>query len=285
MLQHFVENPIISHFHSETQPQLYYMGKILPEISTYPRILHSHPDHVEISIIYSGTSEYLIGNQRQLIEPGDVIVYNAGVVHDELSSAETQIGSYFFAVGNLTLPHLPPNALISSGINPVFHIKQDFGTIQTLCEAMLAHFEQKKSVWSPRIVHYETMALLEIIWQVIHEEQQMQILHPQDHVGQRIVAYIDAHYREPLTMKQLSEALHLSESYISHVFREMIGCPPMQYILRKKIGEAQTLLISTEDSISHIAQTVGFDSQSHFNKRFRSYVGISPGQFRKNYKN
>lgn len=285
MLQHFVENPIISHFHSETQPQLYYMGKILPEISTYPRILHSHPDHVEISIIYSGTSEYLIGNQRQLIEPGDVIVYNAGVVHDELSSAETQIGSYFFAVGNLSLPHLPPNALISSGINPVFHIKQDFGTIQTLCEAMLAHFEQKKSVWSPRIVHYETMALLEIIWQVIHEEQQMQIPHPQDHVGQRIVAYIDAHYREPLTMKQLSEALHLSESYISHVFREMIGCPPMQYILRKKIGEAQTLLISTEDSISHIAQTVGFDSQSHFNKRFRSYVGISPGQFRKNYKN
>lgn len=284
MLQHFVENPIISHFHSETQPQLYYMGKILPEISTYPRILHSHPDHVEISIIYSGTSEYLIGNQRQLIEPGDVIVYNAGVVHDELSSAETQIGSYFFAVGNLSLPHLPPNALISSGVNPVFHIKQDFGTIQTLCEAMLAHFEQK-SVWSPRIVHYETMALLEIIWQVIHEEQQMQIPHPQDHVGQRIVAYIDEHYREPLTMKQLSEALHLSESYISHVFREMIGCPPMQYILRKKIGEAQTLLISTEDSISRIAQTVGFDSQSHFNKRFRSYVGISPGQFRKNYKN
>ncbi len=93
MLQHFVENPIISHFHSETQPQLYYMGKILPEISTYPRILHSHPDHVEISIIYSGTSEYFIGSQRQLIAPDDVIVYDAGVVHDEVSGPDNEIGS------------------------------------------------------------------------------------------------------------------------------------------------------------------------------------------------
>ncbi|MCI9101301.1 MAG: helix-turn-helix transcriptional regulator [Lachnospiraceae bacterium] len=51
------------------------------------------------------------------------------------------------------------------------------------------------------------------------------------------------------------------------------------------MGEAQTLLISTEHSITKIAQMVGYDSQSHFNQRFRQYVGISPGKFRKNYKN
>ena len=95
---------------------------------------------------------------------------------------------------------------------------------------------------------------------------------------------MNAHYRERLTVQQMSRDLHLSESYISHVFREMLGCPPMQYILRKRIGEAQTLLISTDYPISRIAQMVGFDSQSHFNKRFRAYVGIAPGQFRKNYK-
>ena len=119
MLQHFVQESVCSHIPSETQPQLYYMGKIRPEISAYPRILHSHAEHVEISIIYSGTSEYLIGDRRQVIRPGDIIVYNAGVVHDELSNAETQIGSYFFAVGNLSLPHLPHNALIYRDNTPV----------------------------------------------------------------------------------------------------------------------------------------------------------------------
>ena len=283
MLQHFMEEEISPLFSSKTRPQLYYMGKVLPEISSYPRIMHSHAGHVEISIIYSGTSRYLIGDRRQLIQPGDIIIYNSGVVHDELSSEDAQIGNYFFAVGNLEVPQLRPNALTADDVNPVFHIREGFDSIKALCETMLTHFEHP-SVWSPHIVHYETQALLEIIWRVIHAEQETQEPHPNYFLGRKIKAYIDAHYREPLTMRQISEALGMSESYISHVFKDMLGCPPMQYALRKKIGEAQTLLISTDYSITQIAQIVGFDAQSHFNKRFSSYVGISPGQFRKNYR-
>lgn len=283
MLQHFMKKQVSPIFYSEHLPQLYYMGKVLPEISSYPRILHSHAEHVEISIIYSGTSEYLIGDKRQLIRPGDIIIYNAGVVHDELSSANAQIGNYFFAVGNLQIPHLCANALIPANINPVFHIPQGFDDVICLCEIMLSHFEHP-SAWSQYMIHYETQALLEIIWRVIHTEQRPQEPHPNYYLGYKIQNYIDTHYLEPLTMKQISTALGMSESYISHVFKDMLGYPPMQYALRKKIGEAQTLLISTDYSISQIAQMVGFDAQSHFNKLFSKYVGISPGQFRKNYR-
>lgn len=283
MLQHFMKKQVSPIFYSEHLPQLYYMGKVLPEISSYPRILHSHADHVEISIIYSGTSEYLIGDQRQLIRPGDVIIYNAGVIHDELSSENAQIGNYFFAVGDLQVPRLPANALIPDNVNPVFHIQQDFDEIKSLSETMLSHFEHP-SVWSPYIIRCETQALLEIIWRVIHAEQRTQEPHPNFYLGYKIKNYIDLHYLEPLTMKQVSSALGMSESYISHVFKDMLGYPPMQYALRKKIGEAQTLLISTDYPISQIAQMVGFDAQSHFNKLFSKYVGISPGQFRKNYR-
>lgn len=283
MLQHFMKKQVSPIFYSEHLPQLYYMEKVLPEISSYPRILHSHADHVEISIIYSGTSEYLIGDQRQLIRPGDVIIYNAGVIHDELSSENAQIGNYFFAVGDLQVPRLPANALIPDNVNPVFHIQQDFDEIKSLSETMLSHFEHP-SVWSPYIIHCEAQALLEIIWRVIHAEQRTQEPHPNFYLGYKIKNYIDLHYLEPLTMKQVSSALGMSESYISHVFKDMLGYPPMQYALRKKIGEAQTLLISTDYPISQIAQMVGFDAQSHFNKLFSKYVGISPGQFRKNYR-
>ena len=283
MLQHFMKTQVSPCFCSEHPPQLFYMGKVLPEISSYPRILHSHAEHVEISIIYSGTSEYLIGDQRQLIRPGDVIIYNAGVVHDELSNANAQIGNYFFAIGNLQMPHLRANALIPDNVNPVFHIQQDFEEIKLLSETMLSHFEHQ-SVWSQYMIHYETQALLEIIWRVIHTEQRPHEPPPNYYLGYKIQNYIDTHYLEPLTMKQISAALGMSESYISHVFKDMLGCPPMQYALRKKIGEAQTLLISTDYPISQIAQMVGFDAQSHFNKLFSKYVGISPGQFRKNYR-
>lgn len=129
MIQHFMEDEVTVGFVSSTRPQLYYMGKILPEISTYPRIMHSHANHVEISIIYSGTSEYLIRDQKQIIQPGDIIIYNSNIVHDELSGAHAQIGSYFFAIGNIQLPSLRSNALIPDDANPVIHIKHDFSVL------------------------------------------------------------------------------------------------------------------------------------------------------------
>lgn len=284
MIQHFMEEQITPLFCSKTRPQLYYMGKILPELSSYPRIMHSHPGHVEIVIIYKGTSEYLIRDRKQTIRPGDVIIYNSGTVHDELSSAESQIGSYFFAIGNLQLPGLRPNALLPDEENPVFHIREDFARIIELCEGMLHNLEGV-SEWSKYITHFSAQALLEIIWRVIHlGDKEAPAGHASYSIGRKVKEYIDAHYCEAISMKTICADLHLSESYVSHVFKDMLGYSPMQYTLRRKIGEAQTLLISTDHSVAQIAQMVGFSAQSHFNQRFVKYVGISPSKFRKNYR-
>jgi AraC-like DNA-binding protein len=284
MVQHFIRETTSPTFRSETQPKLYYLGNITPQISSYPRILHSHAEHVEISIIYSGQSEYLIRDKKQLIRPGDILIYNSQIVHDELSDQNNQIGSYFFAVGEIQVPGLRPNALIPDEANPVFHVQSDFDRILQFCQEMLrdATYPDK---WSECMTVFRTQTLLEIIWRVIHAEQPAEPVQSQYIEGQNIKTYIDRHFCEPLTLRTISEALGLSESYVSHAFKNMLGYSPMQYVLRRKIGEAQTLLISTDYSITRIAQMVGYDSQSHFNQRFSRYVGISPSRFRKNYQN
>lgn len=260
------------------------MGKITPEISTYPGIMHSHQNHVEISIIYSGKSEYLIRDRKQVIEKGDIIIYNSGIVHDELSGSQAQIGSYFFAVGNLHLPGLRENALIPDQDSPVFHVDRDFGRIIRLCEDMLGGLEDS-SAWAPYITYFSVQTLLEIIWRIVRTTRATQEVRQSDYAGRKIKAYIDENYREILSLKTICTELGMSESYVSHVFKDMLGYSPMQYVLRRKIGEAQTLLISTDYPITKIAQIVGYDSQSHFNQRFSKYVGISPRRFRLNYKN
>ena len=282
MVQYFIKDNIAPAFPSETCPELHYMGNITPEISSYPRVMHSHSNHVEISIIYSGQSEYWIHNTRQLIRPGDILIYNSNTVHDELSGEGMQIGSYFFAAGNIQIPGLRPNALIPDDVNPVFHVTEDFDRILRLCQDML-HTQDAPGRWSPYIAHFSMCALLEIIWRIV-SDQPSSFPPPEPHYMGRIIKdYIDQHYREPLTLGRLCDELHLSASYISHECKELLGYSPMQYILRRKIGEAQTLLISTNYSITQIAQMVGYDSQSHFDQRFSKYVGISPSQFRRNY--
>ena len=70
---------------------------------------------------------------------------------------------------------------------------------------------------------------------------------------------------------------------LSHVFKQMSGYSPVQYLLRRRIGEAQTLLITTDLSITRIAEMVGYDTQSYFNLQFTKNVGMPPNKFRQNY--
>ena len=206
------------------------------------------------------------------------------MAHDELSGPDTQIGSYFFAISNLEIQGLRPNALVADDVLPVFHVGQDFHTLLELCETMLKQLEQPGE-WTKYLLHFETQALLEIVWRSIYHGRKPQGSKSQYYLGQRIKEYIDEHYREPISIKDICRDLGLSESYVSHTFKDMLGYSPMQYALRCKIGEAQTLLISTDYSITEIARMVGFDAQSHFNQRFIKYVGISPSKFQHNYRN
>ena len=97
-------------------------------------------------------------------------------------------------------------------------------------------------------------------------------------LGRRIKEYIDKHYMEPITLQSMGEALHISPYYLSHVFKQMSGYSPVQYLLRRRIGEAQTLLITTDLSITHIAEMVGYDTQSYFNLQFTKKCGYVAGQ-------
>ena len=58
---------------------------------------------------------------------------------------------------------------------------------------------------------------------------------------------------------------------------------PLQYVLRRRIGEAQTLLITTDLPVTRIAAQVGYDNPSHFNAQFAKAVGMAPRTFRREY--
>ena len=111
-VQCFVEKQIEPIFTGENQPKLLYVSEIRPDASAHPRVMHAHEDAVELILICSGSSEYLIHDKKTVIEAGDLLVYNAGVVHDEVSGPDMEVGSYCVGVGGLHMPGLRPNALI-----------------------------------------------------------------------------------------------------------------------------------------------------------------------------
>ena len=284
MIQCFVKKEYEPPFGLTRAPRLFSVSRTDAEASAHPRVMHAHADAVELILICSGSSEYLIHDKKVVIKAGDLLVYNAGVVHDEVSGPDMEVGSYCVGVGGLHMPGLRENALISDEKGYVFPTGRYFEDMKELFVMMfrnLAAGEPHAELFCTSLLHALLVSVLTVTEGVGETRE-----NPADEphiLGSRIKDYIDRHYMEPITLQSMGEALRISPYYLSHVFKQMSGYSPVQYLLRRRIGEAQTLLITTDLSITRIAEMVGYDTQSYFNLQFTKNVGMPPNKFRQNY--
>ena len=97
------------------------------------------------------------------------------------------------------------------------------------------------------------------------------------------VEYIHLHYaNENLTVEQLAELTHVSETYFRNIFYENMGITPLKYINNLRLSLADELLSSRYYSISEIAQLCGFADPKYFSTVYRKARGISPSLVKKN---
>lgn len=94
------------------------------------------------------------------------------------------------------------------------------------------------------------------------------------------IKYIKQHLHEELTVQKIASKVNLSADYFSKEFHRAFGIKPLKYIQTKKIERAQILLTSTNESLSSIAEKVGFEHLSYFSRLFKSLTGITPGKYR-----
>ena len=96
----------------------------------------------------------------------------------------------------------------------------------------------------------------------------------------RIKKYLDANYAENITLDTLAALSHMNKYYMAHAFAKYMGVSPITYLLQKRIEEGKSLLSSTSHSISQIATSLGFSSQSYFSQAFKKATGRTPVQYR-----
>ncbi|GGG81499.1 AraC family transcriptional regulator [Paenibacillus radicis (ex Gao et al. 2016)] len=95
------------------------------------------------------------------------------------------------------------------------------------------------------------------------------------------IRYLKEHYREPFTVDLLAERTMVSRWRYTRMFKELTGQLPLDYVNGIRIERSKQLLLQTEDRLHAIAETVGYNSEYYFNRRFKQTVGISPGQYRR----
>ena len=95
----------------------------------------------------------------------------------------------------------------------------------------------------------------------------------------RMKAYIDAHIREAITAKQLSDAAGYSQYHAARVFKQHTGRLPFEYIRERRLVNAALSLRSGKTKIIDVALDFVFDSHEGFTRAFTKAFGIAPKRF------
>ena len=98
-----------------------------------------------------------------------------------------------------------------------------------------------------------------------------------------VVAYIDAHYQERITLADLARVAGMAPTTFRRVFAEVMQTTPNKYLTTIRLNAARKLLTDTDKLISDIATETGFWDQSHFVKAFRAERGQTPSRYRREH--
>ncbi|MGI2294459.1 helix-turn-helix domain-containing protein [Paenibacillus sp. GXUN7292] len=93
------------------------------------------------------------------------------------------------------------------------------------------------------------------------------------------IRYLEAHYVNSITVRQLAERAQLPAWQYSAMFKNLTGKKPLDYLNQLRIDRSKELLLSVNVPLREIACKVGFADEYYFNRRFRQFTGMTPRQY------
>jgi AraC-like DNA-binding protein len=91
-----------------------------------------------------------------------------------------------------------------------------------------------------------------------------------------VLDYVRAHLSEPLTVADMAEQVSLSPSAFAHLFRDVTGRSPYQFLKEMRLDQARELLVDGNLAVARVCKEVGYASVSHFISEFRGRFGVTP---------
>ncbi|RED65645.1 response regulator transcription factor [Cohnella lupini] len=98
---------------------------------------------------------------------------------------------------------------------------------------------------------------------------------------EQIRRFIDRDFAEPITLESIAGLYFVSKEHLSRTFKQVTGTTVMDYIVTKRIGEANRLLQQSSASIKGAAEAVGYSDLTYFHRIFKKIMGITPAQARR----
>jgi AraC-like DNA-binding protein len=235
---------------------------------------HSH-DTYSIGLTLSGVQTFNCRGGRHASQPGDVLLFNPDEPHDGSRGTDEGFGYAILYVE----PEIVRACFdVSAGTaaseyfrSPLVHDRQ---AALHLEQAVAALAQPQESLRADALISSALIGLFQRYGEIPQHAS------PSIEAGRlrmnRVRSYIDAHFAEDLTVAMLAHEAGLSRVHLTRAFSRHFGVPPHIYLNRVRLAFARRAIRSGQ-TLVEVALAAGFADQSHFNRRFKGSVGVSPG--------
>lgn len=238
--------------------------------------LHWH-DTLQIVYLLTGKAKLSLHSEQYLMHETDFVVINPFELHNvELLGASTLLEFYF--------PDRVTDCLNDAVFDCISCLcssksRTVLDQVRTeLAELFACYFQENDSQELELLSHiYELLHLLNTCF-YSKSGQQRPINQPRI---TQILQYLNLHYTEEISLRDLAGQEYLSPNYLSQLFREKLNTTFTECLSSIRLSHSFYELSNTSKSITEIALDNGFGRVDNFIERFRRRYSITPGKYRK----
>ena len=105
-----------------------------------------------------------------------------------------------------------------------------------------------------------------------------------DSILDDILYYIDSNYHNNIKLETIAPLFGYNSAYLGKLFTKAIGENFNSYVDSRRIEHSKKLLAQQNIKVYEVAERVGYKNVDYFHKKFKKYVGISPSEYRKQFR-
>lgn len=247
---------------------------------------HWHPEEYELNILLRGSQDFCCGTRSQLLEEDDVFLAGPGAGHASFAQGANTRALVLHFSGKAFKNYLEKGSMFefseccSTSETRYdekyrlvrFYAAQIFeslsqggqyaslrakGSLELLLAVLLEHFDPRS----------RKMAAV--------QEDQLQ-----RETMEQLIVYMEEHYNEKLTLEILAAVFGYNRTYISTLFKNVVGINFHEYLTRLRFQHALSELVETEMNLTQIAIQNGFSDLKSFNRRFKETFQRTPAEYR-----
>ena len=258
-----------------TENSCFFERRIHKEPMTMPH-MHFHATH-ELYYLVKGKTNFFIGNEIFLLEPGDMVFIPKFVYHKTDNGDNTYVERLRLVFDDAFAGEEGQKYINQLKTRKLLKISAEN---QPLFQNIFQQIESEEKSKQPGYTEMEQLCFQQLLILISRycPEENSALSEPFTLV-QCIAKDISENYNTDLSLEALAKKYAISTSHLSRLFKSITGVGLNEYINISRITAAEKLISGTDISITQIATQCGFTGSSYFSAIFKKFKGITPKRY------